>query len=68
MGSAVAERKDCTVVKVYQDRGISGANERDGRPQFDVLCKDAVRREFDVVMAWSVDRLGRFKKSGGSGE
>jgi Resolvase, N terminal domain len=24
-----------------------------------VLCKDAVRREFDVVLAWSVDRLGR---------
>jgi DNA invertase Pin-like site-specific DNA recombinase len=56
---AVAERKDCTVVKVYQDRGISGAKGRDGRPQFDALCKDAVRREFDVVMAWSVDRLGR---------
>jgi DNA invertase Pin-like site-specific DNA recombinase len=38
---------------------ISGAKERDKRPGFDALCKDAVRREFDVVMAWSVDRLGR---------
>jgi DNA invertase Pin-like site-specific DNA recombinase len=26
---------------------------------FDTLCKDAARRQFDVVMAWSVDRLGR---------
>jgi len=23
------------------------------------LCKDATRRQFDVVMSWSVDRLGR---------
>jgi DNA invertase Pin-like site-specific DNA recombinase len=46
---AVAERKDCTVVKVYTDRGVSGAKGRDKRPGFDALCKDAVRREFDVV-------------------
>ena len=26
---------------------------------FDALHKSAARREFDVVMAWSVDRLGR---------
>jgi DNA invertase Pin-like site-specific DNA recombinase len=56
---AVAERKGCTVVKVYTARGISGAKGRDKRPGFDALCKDAVRREFDVVLAWSVDRLGR---------
>jgi DNA invertase Pin-like site-specific DNA recombinase len=56
---AVAERKGCTVVKIYTDRGISGAKGRDKRPGFDALCKDAVRREFDVVLAWSVDRLGR---------
>jgi hypothetical protein len=41
------------------DHGISGAKGRDKRPQFDTLCKAAARREFDVVMAWSVDRLGR---------
>ena len=23
------------------------------------MCRDADRRQFDVVMAWSVDRLGR---------
>ena len=56
---AVAERKGCEFVQVYTDRGISGAKGRDGRPAFDTLCKDAVRREFDIVMAWSVDRLGR---------
>ena len=37
----------------------SGTRGRDKRPAFDKLCRDAARREFDVVMAWSVDRLGR---------
>jgi DNA invertase Pin-like site-specific DNA recombinase len=47
------------VVKAYRDHGISGAKGRDKRPAFDAMCRDASRREFDVVMAWSVDRLGR---------
>jgi DNA invertase Pin-like site-specific DNA recombinase len=29
------------------------------RPAFDKLCRDAARPAFDMVMAWSVDRLGR---------
>ena len=49
----------CEIVKVYRDHGISGAKGRDRRPAFDKLCRDAARREFDMVMAWSVDRLGR---------
>src|SRR6476469_7548655 len=49
----------CEIVKVYRDHGISGAKGRDKRPAFDKLCRDAARREFDMVMAWSVDRLGR---------
>ena len=48
-----------TITQVYEDKGISGAKGRDHRPQLDALMKDAVRRKFDVVMAWSVDRLGR---------
>ena len=49
----------CEIVKVYKDHGISGAKGRNGRPAFDALCRAAARREFDVLMAWSVDRLGR---------
>jgi DNA invertase Pin-like site-specific DNA recombinase len=56
---AVAARSGWKIVKVYQDEGISGAKGRDLRPGFDALCKDAARRQFDMVMAWSVDRLGR---------
>jgi DNA invertase Pin-like site-specific DNA recombinase len=47
------------VVEVYQDFGISDAKGRDKRPAFNRLHKDITRRKFDIVMAWSVDRLGR---------
>ena len=56
---AIAERMGWESVKVYKDHGISGAKGRDKRPQFDALCRDAAKRQFDIVMAWSVDRLGR---------
>ena len=55
----IAGRMGCEITKVYKDHGISGAKGRDKRPAFDALCRAAARREFDVVMAWSVDRLGR---------
>ena len=55
----VAERAGWEVVEEFVDRGISGAKGRNGRPAFDRLCKAATRREIDVVMAWSVDRLSR---------
>jgi DNA invertase Pin-like site-specific DNA recombinase len=55
----VAARAGWEVVEVYADEGISGAKGREGRPAFDRLCGDAMRRKFDVVAAWSVDRLGR---------
>jgi DNA invertase Pin-like site-specific DNA recombinase len=56
---AVATRLGHEIVEVYSDNGISGAKSRDKRPAFDRLHKDAARRRFDLVMAWSVDRLGR---------
>jgi DNA invertase Pin-like site-specific DNA recombinase len=55
----VAARSGWVVTKEYIDHGISGAKGRDKRPAFDALLKDAVRKEFDVIAAWSVDRLGR---------
>ena len=55
----IAGRMGCEIVHVYKDHGISGAKGRDKRPQFDRLCRDAAKRQFDMVMAWSVDRLGR---------
>ena len=57
--SEVASRMGCEIIKVYKDHGISGAKGRDKRPAFNALCRAGARREFDMVMAWSVDRLGR---------
>ena len=44
----------------YLDEGVSGAKE--SRPALDRLLKDARRRRFDVVLCWSLDRLGRSLK------
>jgi DNA invertase Pin-like site-specific DNA recombinase len=49
----------CEIVTVHRDNGISGAKGRNGGPGFDALCKAAARREFELIMVWSVDRLGR---------
>jgi DNA invertase Pin-like site-specific DNA recombinase len=54
-----AARMGHEIVEVYLDHAISGAKGRDKRPAFERLHKDAARRKFDLVMAWSVDRLGR---------
>ena len=43
----------------YADRA-SGA--KDSRPALDALLKAARRREFDVVVVWRLDRLGRSLK------
>src|ERR1700724_1924428 len=37
----------------------AGAKGREKRPAFNALLRDAAKRQFDMVMAWSVDRLGR---------
>jgi len=55
----VAERNGWQIVHEFIDQGISGAKGREQRPAFDALWKGATRREFDVVMTWAVDRLGR---------
>jgi len=54
-----ADRAGHEVVTIYDDNGVSGAKGREYRKEFDKLLKAAVRREFDLVAAWSVDRLSR---------
>jgi DNA invertase Pin-like site-specific DNA recombinase len=56
---AACEQRGWRVVATYADPGVSGTKGRDERPQFDHMLKDAARGQFNVVMAWSVDRLGR---------
>ncbi|HXQ01011.1 MAG TPA: recombinase family protein [Solirubrobacteraceae bacterium] len=54
-----AEQRGWTVVELYSDNGFSGAKGRDKRPAFDRMCRDASAGKFDIIAAWSVDRLGR---------
>jgi DNA invertase Pin-like site-specific DNA recombinase len=56
---AASKRHGWAVVAVFEDAGISGAKGRQDRPGLDALLKAVARREVDMVMAWSVDRLGR---------
>jgi DNA invertase Pin-like site-specific DNA recombinase len=56
---AACDRRGWRVAAEYVDAGVSGAKGRSDRPGFDRLHKAIVRGKFDVVAAWSVDRLGR---------
>jgi DNA invertase Pin-like site-specific DNA recombinase len=56
--TAIAKAAGWQVVATFEDK-ISGAKGRDKRPGLDALMKAATKREFDMVAAWSVDRLGR---------
>jgi DNA invertase Pin-like site-specific DNA recombinase len=57
--SAVADRSGWEIWKVYEDAGISGAKGRDKRPGLEAMMKAVNAKQFDMVAAWSVDRLGR---------
>jgi DNA invertase Pin-like site-specific DNA recombinase len=54
-----AGRLGWTIVGVFRDEGISGSWGRQKRPGLDALLKGVARKEFDIVAAWSVCRLGR---------
>src|SRR5215469_3130618 len=56
---SAAERRGWRVVAEFCDEGVSGANGSDRRSGFDKLHKAIIRHQFDIVAAWSVDRLGR---------
>lgn len=56
---AVAERMGYEIVSEYLDEGISGAKSRQDRPALNAMMKAATQRKFDLVMCWSIDRLGR---------
>src|ERR687896_2724243 len=56
---AVAKRHGWEIVREYVDRGISGTKGRKERPAFNALCDAVTHKDFDLIAAWSVDRLGR---------
>lgn len=55
----VADRMGWQVVGEFVDHGISGAKGRKDRPRLHAMLTGVAKKDFDIVAAWSVDRLGR---------
>lgn len=55
----VAVRLGYSVVAELTDDGISGGKGKKDRPAFDRLSTMIQRKEIDIILAWSIDRLGR---------
>lgn len=59
---AVSERMGYEIVSETHDEGISGAKSRQDPPALNAMLKAATQRKFDLVMCWSIDKLGRPSK------
>ena len=55
----IAELKGYVVTEIFTDEGISGSKGREIRTGFDNIIKGAIKKDFDIILVWSVDRLGR---------
>ena len=53
------QNKDYIIVKEYRDEGVSGTIPADKREGFSQILKDARNKEFDVLVFYKFDRLGR---------
>lgn len=51
-----AKNRGYEIYRVYSDV-VSGA--KDSRPELNKLMLDAYKKEFDVLLIWKLDRLGR---------
>jgi DNA invertase Pin-like site-specific DNA recombinase len=55
-----ASRRGWEIAGEYLDEGVSGSKE--SRPELNRLMGDSHRRQFDIVLAWKIDRFGRSLK------
>jgi DNA invertase Pin-like site-specific DNA recombinase len=55
----ITELSDWNIVATYIDHAVSGSVGRNERGQMKSLLKGVSQRQFDLVMCWSIDRLGR---------
>jgi DNA invertase Pin-like site-specific DNA recombinase len=55
----VCQRNGWQIYKVIEDAGVSGAKGKDERPGFNELHRIVSRKEADMIVVWSIDRLGR---------
>jgi DNA invertase Pin-like site-specific DNA recombinase len=55
----IADRLSWEVVGEFVDHGVSGSKGPKDRPKLAAILKGVARGDFEIVAAWSVDRLGR---------
>ena len=53
------EMKNYEIYKIYADKGVSGTTKADKREAFNNLMNDGKEQQFDVIVLYSLDRLGR---------
>jgi DNA invertase Pin-like site-specific DNA recombinase len=56
---AYAARMGYQIVATLTDNGISGSKGKKDRPAFARLSEMILRKEIDIVLCWSVDRISR---------
>ena len=54
---AFAERNGIEVIKIYDDRAMTGTNDR--RPKFQQMLSEAERMQYQYVIVYSLDRFAR---------
>ena len=54
-----AQRNNILILDTYIDRAMSGTN--DNRPDFQRMLKDSIRKEWDYVLVYKLDRFSRNK-------
>ena len=54
-----AERNDIVVIDTYIDRAMTGTNDK--RTEFQRMLKDSVKKAWDYVLVYKIDRFGRNK-------
>ena len=57
--TAMVERRGWTLAEIYRDHALSGMLPGEKRPGFNKMLGDVRKGRMDVIVAWSIDRLGR---------
>ena len=52
-----ADRQDIEIIEIYEDRAITGTNDR--RPGFQKMIKDTERQNWQYVIVYTLDRFAR---------
>lgn len=55
----VASRMNWKAVEIYMEQGLSWPKKNEKMIAFKALSEAAARHEFDLIMVWSIDRLGK---------